>query len=115
MTPRSRKFVLRPYRRIPTWLPFDYMSGDAVGKGVVTNLSCNGLRVFGDHALTPGTSLAARLVLEEENQPVGIARATVRWVTRYDFGLQIEYMDSVDARRIAVVLNDQASGIRFRP
>ena len=40
--PRTR-FVLRPYRRIPTWYGSYYMSGSVIGKGVVKNLSRTGL------------------------------------------------------------------------
>ena len=113
--PQPRKFVLRPYRRIPTWLRCDYMSGDAVGKGVVTNLSCVGMRVLGDHSLTPGTSLAVRVLLGEDEAPVEIACATVRWVNRYDFGLQIESRRPAATRRIAALINHQARDSRFRP
>lgn len=112
--PKPRKFVLRPYRRIQTWLHMDYLSGDAVGKGVVTNLSYSGMRVFGDHALTPGTSLAVRVVLREHTPPVEISRATVRWVNQYDLGLQIEDPTPGSATRIAALLNDHAGSRRFR-
>jgi hypothetical protein len=117
--PRSavtpRKFVLRPYRRIPTWLDFDYMSGDAVGHGVVSNLSCAGMRATGDHSLSPGTRLTLRVDLKEGGPPIEVARATVRWVNHYDFGVAFERLDASAVRRIAALLNHQArtTGLSF--
>jgi hypothetical protein len=105
--PKPRKFILRPYRRIPTWFMSYYMSGDVVGKGVVTNLSCTGMRMLGDHALKPGTDLAVRLTLEDEKPPIELTRVIVRWVNEYDFGLQIDSMSPAAAKRIAAVLNNQ--------
>lgn len=104
---KGRKFILRPYRRVPTWFSLYYLSGEVIGKGVVTNLSCAGMRVLGDHALKPGTELALRFSIEEDQPPVEITRATVRWVNEYDCGLQIENMNPLAARRIAAVLNHQ--------
>ena len=82
-------FVLRPYRRIPTWLVLYYLSGESVGKGIVTNLSRSGMRVQGDHAVEPGLDLGLRLTLEDNDTTIEIERATVRWVDGYDFGLDL--------------------------
>ena len=82
-------FVLRPYRRIPTWLVLYYLSGESVGKGIVTNLSRSGMRVQGDHAVEPGLDLGLRLTLEDNGTTIEIERATVRWVDGYDFGLDL--------------------------
>ena len=49
--PKARRFVLRPYRRVPTQRVLYYLSGKCVGKGVVTNLSQSGMRVRGEHAI----------------------------------------------------------------
>ena len=68
--PRTR-FVLRPYRRIPTWYSSYYMSGSVIGKGVVKNLSRTGLRVLGDHSLTPGTEVTIRLHARRDRSSVG--------------------------------------------
>ena len=61
--PKGTRFVLRPYRRIPTWRVLYYLSGECVGKGVVTNLSQSGMRIQGEHAVEPGLDLALRLTL----------------------------------------------------
>jgi PilZ domain-containing protein len=105
---RSR-FVLRPYRRIPTWYTSYYMSGSVIGKGVVMNLSRTGLRVLGDHSLTPGTELSLRLTLGEADPPLEISRATVRWSNQYEFGLRIEHLSSPAAHRLAGLITADLS------
>ena len=106
--PKARKFILRPYRRIPTWYVSYYMSGTSVGRGVVMNLSRSGLRMLGDHSVRRGDELSVRLTIEEQSPPLEISRASVRWVTEYEFGLQIESITSGAANRIAGLLHDQA-------
>lgn len=101
----SRTFILRTYRRIPTWYASYYLSGAAIGKGVVTNLSRSGMRMLGDHGLKVGTGLCVRLHLEADQPPIEIARATVRWVHEYEFGLQLDDLTAVAAGRIAELLN----------
>ena len=101
---RSR-FVLRPYRRVPAWYSSYYMSGSAIGKGVVKNLSRTGLRVLGDHSLAPGTELSIRLTLGDADPPLEISCASVRWVNHYEFGLRIEHIAPHAARRLAALIN----------
>lgn len=110
-TPRTR-FVLRPYRRIPTWYSSYYMSGSVIGKGVVKNLSRTGLRVLGDHSLTPGTEVTIRLHLGETDPPLEISNATVRWADQYEFGLRIEHLTTHAAHRLAGLIN---ADINLRP
>ena len=105
--PRATRFVLRPYRRIPTWLVLYYLSGKCVGKGVVTNLSQLGMRVQGDHAVEPGLDLALRIKFAEDGPPIEIERATVRWVDGYDFGLDLVRFSPDAAMHIARVVSQQ--------
>jgi PilZ domain len=105
--PKSTRFVLRPYRRIPTWLGLYYLSGECVGKGVVTNLSQSGMRVQGDHGVEPGLDLALRVTFADDGPPIEIKRATVRWVDGYDFGLDLVRLSPLAAKHIADVLSRQ--------
>lgn len=105
--PRPTQFVLRPYRRIPTWLVLYYLSGDCVGKGIVTNLSQSGMRIQGDHAVEPGLNLALRVTFASNDPPIEIDRATVRWVDGYDFGLDFVHLGPVAAKCIASALSHQ--------
>ena len=105
--PRGTRFVLRPYRRIPTWLVLYYLSGECVGKGIVTNLSRSGMRVQGDHAVEPGLDLALRVTFADDVPPIQINRATVRWVDGYDFGLDLVLVSPFAAKHITDALSQQ--------
>jgi hypothetical protein len=110
----TRLFIMRPYRRIPTWYMSYYMGGDLIGKGVVTNLSCAGMRVLGDHTVQPGTTLALRLTLEEDMPPLEIERATVQWVKEAEFGVRIVTIKPAAGKRIVHLLATQARGLRSK-
>ena len=105
--PRATRFVLRPYRRIPTWLVLYYLSGKCVGTGVVTNLSQSGMRAQGDHAVEPGLDLALRVSFADDGPPIEIERATVQWVNGYDFGLDLVCVSPLAAKHIASLLSGQ--------
>ena len=109
------KFVLRPYRRIPTWYHSYYLSGSVIGKGVVMNLSRSGMRVLGDHSLQPGTELSIRVSLEDHSPPLEISHASVQWVNQYDFGLKIHSLTPGAIHRITSLLNEHISIGRNHP
>ncbi|HEX9137301.1 MAG TPA: PilZ domain-containing protein [Nitrospirota bacterium] len=108
----TSRFIMRPYRRIPTWYLSYYMSGDLVGKGVVTNLSRTGMRVLGDHAMRPGMDLTVRLTVEEDKPPLEIERVIVQWVKEAEFGLRIVRISPSAATRITHLLAFQARAHR---
>ena len=105
--PRRSPFMLRPYRRIPTWLVLYYLSGECIGKGIVTNLSQSGMRVQGDHTIEPGLDLGLRLMLVDDGPTLEIERATVRWVNGFDFGLDLVRINPDAAMHIARVVSRQ--------
>jgi PilZ domain len=107
--PQSKRipFVLRPYRRIPTWFVLYYLTGRCLGKGVVTNLSQSGMRIQGDHAVEPGFDLGLRFTLADNGPTIEIEQATVRWADGYDFGLDLVRMSPVAATHIARLLDQQ--------
>ena len=105
--PNSTRFVLRPYRRIPIWRVLYYLSGDSVGKGVVTNLSQSGMRIQGEHGVKPGLCLALRLSLEEDGPTIEIELVTVRWVDGCDFGVDFIHISPASAKHIADAMNQQ--------
>jgi len=105
--PRPARFVLRPYRRIPTWLDLHYLSGEYVGKGIVTNLSQSGVRIQGEHAVEPGLNLALRLTLSDDGPTIEVEQATVRWVDGYDFGLDFVKLSPSATKHISDALSQQ--------
>lgn len=104
----ATRFVVRPYRRIPTRFVSYYMSGDFVGKGVVKNLSCTGMRLSADHAIKPGTYLTVRVMIEEERPPLEIERAIVRWVNEGECGMKISAISPTAAEQITKLVTTPA-------
>ena len=105
--PKSTRFVLRPYRRMPIQRVLYYLSGKCVGKGVVSNLSQTGMRVQGEHEVEPGLELALRLTLSDDGPTIDIEQATVRWVDGHDFGLDFIRLSSVAKKHITDALTQQ--------
>jgi PilZ domain-containing protein len=82
-----------------------YLSGEFIGKGIMTNLSQSGMRVQGDHTVTPGMNVAVRLTFSSENESsVQIERATVRWVNGCDFGLEFVRIAPMATKQIIHVI-----------
>jgi PilZ domain len=104
---KGGRFVLRPYRRVPTQRVLYYLSGKCVGKGVVTNLSQSGMRVRGEHAVEPGVNLALRLTLSDDGPTIDIDQATVRWIDGNDFGLDFVRVSPLAKKHISTALNQQ--------
>jgi len=102
---KTSQFILRPFRRIPTWCVLHYLGGEFIGKGIMTNLSQAGMRVQGDHTVTPGLQIAIRVVFAENGSSVQIERATVRWVNGCDFGLEFVRIAPLASKQIAHVIN----------
>jgi PilZ domain len=101
------RFVLRPYRRVPSKCALYYLSPDYVGKGTVTNLSQSGVRIQGEHAVEPGLSLALRIKLSKDGPTIEVERATVRWVEGYDFGMEFDRLSPLAAAHISHVLSQK--------
>ena len=105
--PKGVRFVLRPYRRIPTQHILYYLSEGYVGKGIATNLSQSGIRIQGEHAVEPDLNLALRLILSDDGPTIEIKRATVRWVDGYDFGLEFVHLSPLAAKHITHALSQK--------
>lgn len=110
--PKGTKFVVRPYRRVPSWHALYYMSGTMIGKGVMTNLSLSGFRVQGEHALDPGVELSLRVVLSEEGAPIEIQQARVQWVDGCDFGVKILRISPIAVKQITHTLTAHLAAAR---
>src|SRR5512141_3117998 len=105
--PKSTRFVLRPYRRMPTERVLYSLSGQCVGKRIVTNLSQSGMRIQGEHEVQPGLDLALRLTLSDDGPSIDIEQATVRWVDGFDFGLDFVRLSPLAKKHITNALSQQ--------
>jgi PilZ domain len=106
------QFILRPFRRIPTWCVLHYLGSEFIGKGIMTNLSQSGMRVQGDHTVTAGMQIAIRVIFPENGSSVQIERATVRWVNGCDFGLEFARIAPMASKQVAHVVCTSVRSLR---
>jgi hypothetical protein len=62
------------------------------GEGTIVDLSLRGCRVESETAVKPGTSLEIRVQTSEEEPPLKIQEAVVRWSRAQHFGLEFVTM-----------------------
>lgn len=103
----SGRFTLRTYHRIPFRCGLYYLGHFYLGKGTILNGSRTGMRVEGDHPVARDAVVAVRVLLPEDDQPVEIERAVVRWAQGTEFGLEFQSISPDAARRIAEFLSGQ--------
>ncbi len=82
------RFQIRSYLRFPVECPVYFLGPDFLGKGTIVNLSKAGSQIVGDQSVQRGTPIALRVFLPDQEAPVRIARARVRWSAGREFGLQ---------------------------
>lgn len=62
------------------------------GEGNIIDLSLRGCRVESQTEVRPGTSLEIRIETSEEEPPLNIQEAVVRWSRAQEFGLEFVIM-----------------------
>ena len=75
---------------------------------MVTNLSCTGMRMLGDHALHSGTQLTVRLDVHENRPPIEIGRAMVQWVKEGECGLRFISISKNAVKQITQLITTEA-------
>ncbi len=95
---------LRHFSRFAVRCPVTYMSTSArtaiIGKGVVINLSGDGVAIESSVPVQPGVELMCRVYLPDRPRPLLISRATVRWARAGEFGVTTIRMLDEERRRL---------------
>ncbi len=76
-----------------------------VGEGLSRDLSIRGCRIASDTVVPSRTDLELRLYLPDQEWPVQISLATVRWTAGTEFGVEFLQLSGDDAARIGRVLS----------
>ncbi|HKN85705.1 MAG TPA: PilZ domain-containing protein [Nitrospiraceae bacterium] len=85
----------RQHRRFPVQFRSSFSSVNVVGgEGTLADLSVRGCRIECRIAVKPGTELQLKIHLPNEQAPLGITVAAVRWTHGETFG--VEFMDMHD-------------------
>ena len=96
----GQHFVVRRGRRLPAQLSALYMGADFVGQAMVTDLSLTGGRLLGTYPVKRGADLGVRVYLPDDERPVQIPRAVVRWSQGHDFGLELGPLPPSSRKRL---------------
>jgi hypothetical protein len=92
--------TVRTYPRFSVEGPVDYLGPAFIGKGVVRNLSREGLRLVGHHTAVPGMKIAMLILLP--GSPVKVKEAVVRWVRGREFGAKIVEIEPRESARLGL-------------
>jgi PilZ domain/Bacterial regulatory protein, Fis family len=85
--------------RIPLEASINYLSPEIMGKGLVVDLSREGLRIESQDPVHIGMRLALVLYLPNDQEPVMIEDATVQWAIGTHFGLKfVKWSTNAEAR-----------------
>ena len=111
----TKRFSIRSYSRFPIECPIYFLGDRFLGKGTVLDLSRVGWRVDGDQDVYAGSNLALRVYLPDQEFPVKIDRAAVRWSRGQQFGLEIMLMHPEDKARLKRFISSLVPRSRYLP
>ena len=85
--------------RIPLQASINYLTPEIVGKGLVIDVSREGLRIESQDPVHIGMRLALVLYLSNEQEPVMIEDATVQWAIGTHFGVKfVKWSTNAEAK-----------------
>jgi len=95
----------RKYQRYGVSFPISF-EGDEEGEGMVTNVSMGGCQVEYRSAVGRRSYVSALLCLSEDERPVKVHVAVVKWSSERGFGLQFRWLDSKEEHRLSEYMAD---------
>ncbi|MGH7227669.1 MAG: PilZ domain-containing protein [Nitrospiraceae bacterium] len=90
-------------RKLPRYevqLPVAFAGNEGAGVGLVINLSNEGCTVASEELVLPHAFLALRLQLPEQDEPLKVEVAEVRWGTGLAFGLEFVQLRAEEQERL---------------
>ena len=91
---------IRKHTRFTVHFQGSFSSGQRLeGEGTVLNLSIGGFKVKSETRVPLGTDVRVRIMMQEE-QPLEIKRAAVRWTSGQEFGLEFTFVESEEELRL---------------
>lgn len=91
---------IRKHARFTVHFQGSFSSGQRLeGEGTVLNLSIGGCKVQSDTRVPLGTDVRLRIMMQEE-QPLEIKRAAVRWTSGQEFGLEFTFVEAEEELRL---------------
>ncbi len=92
---------IRKHTRFAVHFQGSFSSGQQIeGDGIVLNLSIGGCKVQSNMQVPTGTGLRVRIMMPDEDQPLEIKRAAVRWTGGQEFGLEFTFVEAENELRL---------------
>ena len=98
----------RAYERYIVEFPVRFV-GDCEGVGIVYNLGMGGCKIVTDRALAIGGMMALFLNVPGDVAAIGVRMAAVRWMLRYEGGIEFLGMEEIERERLAEYLQKLAA------
>ncbi|MEO5631617.1 MAG: hypothetical protein ABIR69_07050 [Nitrospiraceae bacterium] len=99
------RLVLRDGQQLKTFAPAQYRGDGMAGEGIIKDLSLSGSYMTGNAPVSVGVALALQMFVPGEPEPLLIDRATVKWVTGPEFGVDFDMLQPTVAERITTVIS----------
>lgn len=94
----------RSATRFPSEFFVEYLGNQFLGRGMVLNLSPNGVLIRGDYLPIVGTRVSLRMAPPDGQGKLFVERAVVRWVGDSQLGVEIVAMTPVAYMRLASLM-----------
>ncbi len=91
---------VREYLRVAFECPAEFSGDELVAEGRVINLSMGGFAVESDQPVRPGMTLKLRVFLPDDEKPIVIQQATIRWAREGKFGVKTTLIGTEDQERL---------------
>jgi hypothetical protein len=93
--------------RFPVQFRSSFSSTNVVsGEGTLSDLSIRGCRVFSLVEVKPGTALQLRVQTSDDEPPIQVSQAVVRWFRASHFGCEFVNMSPDEWARLQHVIKD---------
>ena len=97
----------RKHPRFPVQFRSSFSSANIVsGEGNLGDLSIRGCRVFSLTEVKPGTTLQLRVEVSDDEPPIQVSQAIVRWYRDSSFGLEFVSLTPDEWTRLQHVVKD---------
>jgi hypothetical protein len=98
-------FVMRKDQRLKKLVPVRYLGDGMTGEGIIKDLSLSGSYMTGNAPVSIGMALALHMFVAGDPEPLLIDRATVKWVTGSEFGVDFDTPQPTVAERITTIIS----------
>jgi len=89
----SKRSEWKPRTKPSNHVSVEYVAKDFCGKGDLLDLSEEGLKIQGNHAVHAGLQLGLQINTTDSAISLHIARAHVRWSKGREFGVKFDSLD----------------------